>query len=193
MSTNMSNNDSVACQKAVDSHSNGVGDTYKIGRLGKPHGVRGEIQMQFSDDICDRTDADYVFLKIDGLLVPFFIEEYRFRSDDVVLMKFCDVDDADRARELTGCDVYFPRNNADDDEENITWAEIIGYTVVDSANEKAVGTIRSVDDSTINILLSVVDNDGNEHLVPISEDLVKALNKKEKTITIDIPEGLLDL
>lgn len=193
MSTNMSNNDSVAYQKAVDSHSNGVGETYKIGRLGKPHGVRGEIQMQFSDDIFDRTDADYVFLKIDGLLVPFFIEEYRFRSDDVVLMKFCDVDDADRARELTGCDVYFPRNNADDDEENITWAEIIGYTVVDSANEKAVGTIRSVDDSTINILLSVVDNDGNEHLVPISEDLVKALNKKEKTITIDIPEGLLDL
>lgn len=189
----MSNNDSVACQKAVASHSNGVGETYKIGRLGKPHGVRGEIQMQFADDIFDRTDADYVFLKIDGLLVPFFIEEYRFRSDDVVLMKFCDVDDADRARELTGCDVYFPRNNADDDEENITWAEIIGYTVVDSANEKAVGTIRSVDDSTINILLSVVDNDGNEHLVPISEDLVKALNKKEKTITIDIPEGLLDL
>ena len=57
-----------------------IPNVYKIGKLGKAHGVRGEVQMQFSDDVFDRTDADYVFLKIDGLLVPFFFEEYRFRS-----------------------------------------------------------------------------------------------------------------
>ena len=34
----------------------------------------------FSDDVFDRVDADYVVLLVDGILVPFFIEEYRFRS-----------------------------------------------------------------------------------------------------------------
>ena len=50
-------------------------EVYKIGRLGKTHGVRGEISFLLDDDVFDRTDADYLILDIDGILVPFFIEE----------------------------------------------------------------------------------------------------------------------
>lgn len=46
-------------------------DVYKIGRLGKPHGVKGEVSFQFDDDIFDRVDADYLILEIDGILVRF--------------------------------------------------------------------------------------------------------------------------
>ena len=92
-------------------------DVYKIGRLGKAHGVKGEVSFQFDDDIFDTTDADYLILEIDGILVPFFMEEYRFRSDALALVKFCDIDTLQRASELTGCDVYFPRSIADEDTE----------------------------------------------------------------------------
>lgn len=83
-------------------------EVYKIGRLGKAHGVKGEVSFQFDDDVFDRTDADYLILDIDGILVPFFMEEYRFRSDALALVKFCDVDTQERASELTGSNVYFP-------------------------------------------------------------------------------------
>lgn len=43
---------------------------YQIGRLGKTHGVRGEISFLFDDDVFDRVDADYLILKVDGILVP---------------------------------------------------------------------------------------------------------------------------
>ena len=66
-------------------------EVYRIGRLGKAHGVKGEVSFMFDDDIFDRVDADYLVLDIDGILVPFFIEEYRFRSDTVALMKFEDI------------------------------------------------------------------------------------------------------
>ena len=49
-------------------------EVYKIGRLGKAHGVKGEVSFQFDDDIFDRVDADYLVLDIDGILVPFFME-----------------------------------------------------------------------------------------------------------------------
>ena len=75
-------------------------DVYKIGRLGKAHGVKGEVSFQFDDDIFDTTDADYLILEIDGILVPFFMEEYRFRNDSLALVKFCDVDTQQRASEL---------------------------------------------------------------------------------------------
>ena len=97
-------------------------DVYKIGKLGKAHGVKGEISFLFDDDVFDRTDADYLILDMDGILVPFFIEEYRFKTDDNALMKFEGIDTQERARELTGCEVYFPREMAEDDDEQLSWA-----------------------------------------------------------------------
>ena len=46
-------------------------EVYRIGRLGKAHGVKGEVSFQFDDDIFDQIDADYLVLDIEGILVPF--------------------------------------------------------------------------------------------------------------------------
>ena len=107
-------------------------DVYKIGRIGKPHGIKGELNFLFDDDVFDRVDADYLILEVDGILVPFFIEEYRWRSDGHVLLKLCDIDTQERARELTGCDVFFPHKLAPDNEDYVSWAQIIGFSLQDS-------------------------------------------------------------
>ena len=83
-----------------------LNDVYRIGTLGKPHGVKGEIAFSFEDDVFDREEADCLFIMIDGLLVPFFIEEYRFSSDVMALMKFEGIDSLEQAMSLTGCEVY---------------------------------------------------------------------------------------
>ncbi|MBM6993066.1 MAG: 16S rRNA processing protein RimM [Prevotella sp.] len=168
-------------------------DVYKIGRLGKPHGVRGEVTFQFNDDIFDQVDADYLILEIDGILVPFFMEEYRFRSDELALMKFEDIDTEDRARELTGCDVYFPRVHAEADEDHLTWSEIVGYQVMDAVSQQTVGTIVHVDDSTVNTLFEVKTGEGNDLLIPASDDMITDVDKRQRVITMEIPDGLLDL
>lgn len=164
-------------------------DLYKIGKIGKPHGVKGEVSFHFSDDVFDRTEAEYLMLCIDGLMVPFFMEEYRFRSDETALVKFCDIDTQERASELTGCEVFFPRDVADDDDDNLSWAEIIGYSLIDSATGKNVGKIASVDDSTINILFELEDGT----LIPASIELITNVDKKHKEIEIELPDGILDL
>jgi 16S rRNA processing protein RimM len=164
-------------------------DLYKIGKIGKPHGVKGEVSFHFSDDVFDRTEAEYLMLCIDGLMVPFFMEEYRFRSDETALVKFCDIDTQERASELTGCEVFFPRDVADDDDDNLSWAEIIGYSLIDSATSKNVGKIASVDDSTINILFELEDGT----LIPASIELITNVDKKHKEIEIELPDGILGL
>ena len=164
-------------------------EVYKIGKLGKTHGVKGEISFLFDDDVFDRVDADYLVLMIDGILVPFFMEEYRFRSDTTAIVKFCDIDTQERARELTGCDVWFPRALADSDDDTITWAAIVGFDIIDANSGQPVGRIASVDDTTLNILFCLEDG----RLIPASEDLITGIDKANRTITINIPEGLLDL
>lgn len=168
-------------------------EVYRIGRLGKPHGVKGELSFQFSDDVFDRVDADFLVLEIDGILVPFFMEAYRFRSSEVALVKFADVDTEEQARELTGCSVYFPREHTEADTENASWPEIIGYAVVDAGTGQTVGRIADVDTGTVNTLFVVQTDAGGECLIPASDELVTGVDKAARTLTMTIPDGLLSL
>ena len=162
---------------------------YQIGRLGKTHGVRGEISFLFDDDVFDRVDADYLILKVDGIFVPFFIEEYRFKSDSNAIIKFEDIDTQERARELTGADVYFPRSLAENDDENLSWPVLVGFDIIEASNGRTIGRIASVDDSTLNILFCLDDG----RLIPASENLITAIDQQTRTLTMHIPDGLLDL
>ena len=166
---------------------------YKIGKIGKPHGVDGEVSFHFDDDVFDRTDADYLILDVDGILVPFFIDEYRFKTDETALVRFCDINTQDRARELTGRDVYFPREHGDSNGDSLSWAEIVGYHVVDARSGKTVGEIRSVDGSTINTLFELVTPAGGDLLIPASDDLIVSVDTAGRRIEMRLPEGLLDI
>ena len=164
-------------------------EVYKIGRLGKAHGVKGEVSFQFDDDIFDRVDADYLVLDIDGILVPFFMEEYRFRSDSVCLVKFCNVDTQQRAQELTGCDVFFPRALAEEGDEMPSLSMLVGFEIVNVANGKAIGHIAAIDDSTANILFEMEDG----MLIPANDDLIEVIDAEQQQIKMNIPQGLLEI
>ncbi len=164
-------------------------DVFRIGRLGKPHGVKGEMTMQVDDDVFDRVDSDFVLLRVDGLLVPFYMEEYRFRSDTAVLVKFEDVDTVERARELTNCEVFFLRSLADGEEEDYTWSFFVGFDVVEAESGKTVGRIAAVDDSTSNVLFEMEDGT----LIPAAEELVSSIDHDARRITMQLPAGLLSL
>ena len=116
-------------------------EVYKIGKLGKTHGVSGELSFLFEDDVFDRADADFLILDIDGILVPFFIEA------------------------------------------------IVGFDIIDASTARTIGKIAAVDDSTINILFELEDG----KLIPASEELITDVDKHQKTITIDLPQGILEL
>jgi 16S rRNA processing protein RimM len=164
-------------------------DVYKIGRLGKAHGVKGEVSFQFDDDIFDTADADYLILDIDGILVPFFMEEYRFRNDSLALVKFCDVDTQQRASELTGCDVYFPRSVADEDGDAPSLVMLVGFNIVDASDGKIVGKIAAIDDSTQNVLFELEDGT----LIPASDELITNIDTNRQQIIMNIPQGLLEI
>ena len=164
-------------------------DVYKIGRLGKAHGVRGEVTLLVDDDVFDRVDADYLILNVEGLLVPFFIEEYRFRSDTVALVKFEDVDTQQRASELTGSDVYFPRALADTDDEAPSLAILVGFDVTEAATGNVIGRIAAIDDQTVNLLFELEDG----RLIPANDHLIRYIDTRRKVVAMTLPDGLLDL
>lgn len=168
-------------------------DIYKIGRIGKPHGVKGEMNFMFADDVFDRTDSDYLIIEVEGIPVPFFIEEYRFRSNETALLKLCDIDTLEQAQRFTNCDVFFERSKTDTASDELSWAQIVGFSIIDERSGRAIGTITAVDDSTINTLFEIETADGQNLLIPASDDLIRNIDTASKTITMTIPDGLLAL
>ena len=66
-------------------------EVFKIGQFAKPHGIKGELSLLTQCDLFEETDEPYIVCEMDGILVPFFVEEYRYKSDSVMLLKLEDV------------------------------------------------------------------------------------------------------
>ena len=166
-------------------------EVIKIGKVTKTHGVSGELSCTFINDIFGEDEAPYLVADIGGILVPFFIEEYRFKSDVTALIKFEDIDDTDSAKLLIGRELFFPMKYITDSEPLNYGEGIIGYKIYSAG--KLIGTIEGVDDSTANVLFSVITESGEELLIPAVDDFVENIDDEKKEILMNLPEGLLDI
>lgn len=168
-------------------------DIFKIGSITQVHGVGGEVIFYFTDDVFERAEIDYLFLEIEGLPVPFYIERYRLTANGRAIIKFEDVETADAAAEICGSDVYFPKSEiVENDTEPFSPAYLTGFKVFD---EQAgyLGEVTAVNDSTTNILLSVRREKGGEVLIPLHEDFITECDEKERRLTLRLPDGLLTI
>lgn len=165
----------------------------KIGQFLKPHGIKGEIAMSFTDDIFDRCDSEYIICEIDGILVPFFIEEYRFKNDMTALIKLNGIDTEKDAKEFTNLSVYYPKEYFDQEElENeYEWDYFIGFQVNDKLYGD-VGVITAIDETTINVLFQV-EKGGKELLIPAVDDFIVDMDHEQKILYVRLPEGLINL
>jgi len=168
-------------------------EVFKIGKLIKPHGIKGEISFAFDNDVFDRVDCPYLICKTDGILVPFFIEEYRFKGRETALITFEDIDTEDKARRLSGLEVYFPRKyyeEEDNDDVEYSWNFFIGFLVIDKIAGK-IGIIEEVDDKTLNTLF-LIKNGEEDIIIPATEDFIEKVDPVKKTLYVNLPEGLFD-
>lgn len=168
-------------------------DVYLIGKMTKAHGLKGEINFQFTDDAWDTAESDYLICEVEGILVPFFLEEYRFRSDSTALVKFEDIDTAEAAQQLVNCPVFLEtskRNELDEDEVPLSF--FLGFKMKGNNGEE-IGTIADIDDNTENWLFIVEKDNGETLLIPAHEEFIASINQEERTMTMDLPSGLLDL
>jgi len=167
-------------------------DVFSIGKLHKPHGIGGEVSFGFTSEVFDRTESPYWVLEMDGILVPFFVESYRFKSSETVLVKFEGVDSDRKVRELSGKEVFYPVSHADKaDQEADNWSFYLGFKVFDEL-AGYIGEITAVDDSTLNILFTLSQDD-MEILMPVAEEFFTEIDLENREMHVSLPEGLLDL
>jgi 16S rRNA processing protein RimM len=164
-----------------------------LGTLNRLHGTKGSLLLGLknikAEDIKKR---DSVFIGIDGLLVPFFIESFQVHSAEAILLKIDGLQSEKEAKKLLGAEVYVLSNQVKRKRKSLDEATLLkGYTVVDN-KLGFVGVAREITGVASNPLLSIMQGD-KEFFIPIHEDIILEINEKEKVIRTQVPEGLFDL
>ena len=167
----------------------------RIGHFVKPHGIKGEITASLDYDI-DLLALSYIVVDMDGILVPYFINTERPKSSETVLLSIDGISTEADAKEICGRDYYAGRADLDINEGPTDvggyLSDFIGFSLLDES-QSLIGNITDYDDSTDNILFIIATNSGHTIYIPVAQELIKDINPEQKTITMNLPDGILDL
>ena len=170
----------------------------EIGTVQKLHGLNGELTASIIDHVFDELDnCPYLVLDMECIFVPFFIKSFRFRTDKTILISFDGIDTPEKADLLCGQKLYFdrrcftPEEAEEYDADNEEDESYVGYTIIDSHFGR-LGKIIAIDDQTINVLF-IVEHQGRELMIPAADDFVEDIDDEECTITMNLPQGLINL
>lgn len=158
-----------------------------MGRVGKPHGLRGEVYVDRISDDPRRFAPGAVLLHEDGRrLTVAAARPHRERF----LVSFEDVGTRDAAERLRGS-LYVSSRELRSLEEGEYWPhDLVGCSVL-TTNGSEVGRIEGVIDAPAQDLL-VVSTPAGERFVPMVRELVVEVDLQRRRVIVSPPEGLFD-
>jgi 16S rRNA processing protein RimM len=80
----------------------------------------------------------------------------------------------------------------DDDDDRFYIENFIGYTIIDS-DGATIGRVEDIDDSTANVLFVVLRQDDSVIYIPVAEEFFVDIDNDNQRLTLDLPQGLIDL
>jgi len=168
-------------------------DCFYLGKIVKKYSFKGELLIKLdTDEPAIYENLDAVFVDLRNNFIPFFIESSQLHKSELLRVKFEDVNTETDADSLLKCDTYLPLELLPKlEDDKFYFHEVIGFNVED-VNFGKVGVIKSINDSTAQSLFEI-DRDGIEILIPMNDEFIKKLDRKNKTILVETPEGLIDL
>ncbi len=168
-------------------------ECFYLGTIVSKFSFKGEVLIKLDTDEPEvYTNMESVFVDYNDNLVPYFILKSSLHKSDLLRVKFEDMDTEDDADELMRCDIYLPLSELPElEDDKFYFHEVIGYTAED-INYGKIGVIKSINDNRAQPLFEI-DHNGKEILIPVNDDFISKVDKKNKTIFFDTPEGLIDI
>jgi len=174
-------------------------DSLLVARIGKPHGLRGEVTVQtHTDDPERRYVPGTVFTTqaAAGTGVPRALTLATARKHrEVWLLGFDEIPDRTGAESLRGTQLFLDLDEVDeveDDDEGWYEHDLVGLAVHDPAGD-VLGEVHGLVVGAVQDLLEVRLSDGREVLVPFVEAIVTDVDTEAGRVVVDAPAGLFDL
>lgn len=167
-------------------------DHVVIGRIVKPHGIRGEVKVYPLTDVPDRFEQlEEVWLNLPGTgLTGMVVEGCRYQGE-MVILALENVETRDQAAALAGLELFIPSEDSPALPEGVYyWHQIIGMEVRTDLG-RILGTIVEIMETGSNDVYVVKDGP-REYLVPAIPHVIGEVDVHGKRMTIHPIPGMLD-
>ena len=168
-------------------------DCFLVGTIFKLHGYKGDVNIYNDDDILfDFNAIKYFLIELNKFLVPFFIIKACNTNQNIILVKFEDINSEKEARNILRKKVFLPKEFLPVvDEIKISEKQLIGFKVID-INLGELGKITCVNSEIAQQLIYVSKNE-REFCFPMHEHFILGIDTETKIMEVEIPEELLSL
>jgi 16S rRNA processing protein RimM len=170
-----------------------VKDFFLVGKTLKSHGTAGQLRIMIEERLTSYVKSGlFVFFDIDGSRVPFKVKGVEEGQHFVISLE--DVDGRQESDKLAGKEFWVPieqvkpRHQKSPRNIKAKWED---YTILDEKTGSAFPILRT--EEFPQQLMAIVDVNGKEILIPLHEQLIVDIDKDQKIIRMEIPEGLLEL
>lgn len=160
----------------------------KIGFISKLNGYKGELVLVTEAD--DFFDEDFLFMKMDGIPVPFAVEDI-FEKGGNVVVKFEDVEDEAQAQRFMRQEVFMQQKKKIKNAVQLSAHALEGFHIIDETFGD-LGPIIRVDEFPQQ-LIAICHYREKEVLVPLHDDFVLRIDEDQRQVHVDLPEGLIDI
>lgn len=168
-------------------------DCFYLGKIVRKYSFKGEVLAKLDTDEPELyRELESVFIALGNNLVPFFIERSALHKDTLLRLKLEEVDTEADADKLLRAELYLPLEMLPELGDNqFYFHEIAGFAMEDE-NFGYVGVIEGINDSTAQALFEV-NREGKQILIPMNDEFIVKVDRKEKKVLVRTPEGLIDL
>ena len=168
-------------------------DCFYLGKIVRKHSFKGEVVIKLDTDEPELyKNMESVYVEFGSNLVPFFIEKSSLHKGNQLRVQFEDVYSEEEADSILKSDIYLPLDLLPKLSGNkFYYHEVIGFSVVDSSFGK-VGQIININDKAAQPLFEI-DREGKEIFIPLIDDFIQKVDRENKTIEVETPEGLIEL
>ncbi len=163
-----------------------------LGRISRPHGIKGEVQVYPYSGPESIAGLREIHLRLkSSSLITCKVLRSRIKGPKAVIMSLDGITDRDKAEELRETEILVPRRSLTKSEGEYFWYELEGLEVV-TQDGRSLGVIRQIIETGANDVI-VVQGPAGEVLLPVIEEVIKQVDIKRKICTVEPLPGLLEI
>lgn len=165
---------------------------FKIGKLAATFGLEGQLILTHS--LGKKTSLkglENIFIEeTKDSFVPYFIESAKIKNASEVYLKLEGISTKETAKSFVKKEVWLHEKEFKKFAANAAPISLLGFMVINCDEE--LGEVCEVIEQPHQLLCKIIFNN-KEALIPVHEDSLEKIDRKNNKIFVKLPEGLLDI
>lgn len=165
---------------------------FKVGKLVATFGLKGQLVLKHNlgkKTALKGLETFFIERSADSF-IPYFIEDCKIKNEYEVYLKIEGFDTKESAKTIVPGEVWLLEADFNKHAASSAPISLLGFQIINE--EKELGEIVEVIEQPHQVLCKILLN-GNEMLIPVNDEFLDKIDKKNKKVFLNLPNGLLEI